>query len=184
MQPAPARRRTPLLAVVVLAALAALLARAASASSSWEGWSFLLGEWEGQGAVGGGKGSFTFALDLQDKVLVRRNHAELPGNGQVQGVVHDDLMVVYRDEKGEARADYFDNEGHVIRYQATLAPDGKTLVFLSEGASGQPGFRLTYTRKDDGSLGIRFEVAPPGRGNNFQTYLEGTAIKRGSPAHP
>lgn len=41
---------------------------------------FLIGEWEGVGAggPGAGKGVFSFAFDLQNKAIVRKNYAEYP----------------------------------------------------------------------------------------------------------
>src|SRR5262244_1588463 len=43
---------------------------------------------------------------------------------------------------GATRADYWDSEGHVIRYGVTVDA-GKSIVFLSEGAG--PRYRLTYS---------------------------------------
>ena len=178
------RLSTPLVVALLLLAVAF---PSWGADSPWSAWSFLLGEWEGtgSGAPGAAKGSFTFALDLQDTILVRRNHNEIPGVDKVPGIVHDDLLVCYRDPAGKTRADYYDNEGHVIRYAVTTGADGRSWVFVSDVEPGQPGFRLTYSRKDDGTLGIRFEVAPPGHPKDFRIYLEGSAVKKGAaPAHP
>jgi len=46
----------------------------------WEGWQFLLGEWQGEGSGKPGEGSaiFSFYLDLQENVLVRRNRVDYP----------------------------------------------------------------------------------------------------------
>ena len=88
-------------------------------------------------------------------------------------------MVVYADEAAHTfRADYFDNEGHVIRYTAGFSSDGRTLTFISDPAPSQPSFRLTYVKNPDNTLGIKFEIAPPNAPDKFKTYLEGSAQKR------
>lgn len=48
----------------------------------WSSLRFLLGDWigEGSGNPGQGTGSFTFAFDLDEKILIRRNHMEYPEN--------------------------------------------------------------------------------------------------------
>ncbi|HEY6104493.1 MAG TPA: hypothetical protein VIV59_00825, partial [Anaeromyxobacteraceae bacterium] len=113
------------------------------------GLAFLLGEWTADG--GGGKpgeavrGGFTLRPDLGGAVLVRRNHAEYaPRPGQARGEVHDDLMVIHP-EGGALKAAYFDSEGHVIRYAATVEAGRAT--FESEPGQG-PRFRLVYQRID------------------------------------
>jgi hypothetical protein len=185
------RRHRLLTAIFLSAALVPLApgpARAEGPTSPWSAWSFLLGEWEGkgQGGPGQGSGSFAFALDLHDTVVVRRNHSEYPAADKRPAVVHDDLMVCYHEADGKkVRAEYWDSEGHAIHYGAELSADGKTLVFVSDPQPQAPSFRLTYTKRDDGSLGIRFEIAPPGKADAFTTYLEGSAARKGSPAaHP
>lgn len=81
----------------------------------WKPWQFLIGEWmgKGEGTPGSGTGGFTFAPDLQNTILVRRNFARYPATGDKAAYAHDDLMVIYYEE-GSAKAVYFDNERHII----------------------------------------------------------------------
>jgi hypothetical protein len=151
------------------------------AESSWEPYRFLIGDWvgEGTGQPGQGSGEFSFRLDLRDKVLVRKNHAEYPATSGRPGLVHDDLMVVYRsDDEGPAKAIYFDNEGHVIHYTATVSNDHRTITFLSDASTSAPRFRLSYAREGEGKVRIQFEIAPPGKPDAFKTYLEGSARRK------
>ena len=150
-------------------------------ASSWDQWRPLVGQWQaaGKGSPGQGAGGFSFAFDLQNKVLVRKSHTDYPAAQGRPAFSHDDLMVIYADEGAHTfRADYFDNEGHVIRYTADFSPDGKTLTFLSDPAPSQTNFRLTYIMKPDDTLGVKFEIAPPNAPDKFKVYVEGSAHKR------
>jgi hypothetical protein len=169
------------LAVVVLFWLPA----AAADPDPWEDCRFLLGDWsgEGQGAPGAEKGQFSFRLELQDKVIVRKHKAEVAAAGGRPASTHEDMMVIHADGAGKGlRAVYFDSEGHVIHYALTLSPDKQTLTLLSDAAADQPRFRLSYTRQKDEKLAIKFEIAPPGKPDAFKTYLEGTAVRESGPA--
>jgi len=157
------------------------LASVRATAVSWDNWRFLVGEWEaaGHGSPGEGKGHFSFALDLQGKVIVRKSHTDYPAAAGRPAFAHDDLMVIYADEGGQKfRADYYDNEGHVIRYTASLSSDGQTVSFISDIVPAQPRFRLTYIKTTADTLGIKFEIAPPGAPENFKVYVEGTAHKK------
>ena len=72
-------------------------------------------------------------------------------------------------EGGELKALYLDNEDHVIRYQVVEVPGG--VAFTSDPAPG-PRFRLTYLRRPEALVTVRFEIAPPGKPEAFSTYLE------------
>jgi hypothetical protein len=74
-------------------------------------------------------------------------------------------------ENGQLRAEYVDNEGHVIRYQIQ-APSASTLVFLSEAGAPGPRFRLTYTWPSKDRLDLTFEIAPPGTASEFKPYIQ------------
>ena len=168
-----------------LKTLAALLVLfvgvASSAEDPWQPLRFLVGTWtgEGDGAPGQGTGSFSFHLDLQDKVLIRKNRADYPATKERPALSHEDLMVIYPEERGKRwKAVYFDNEGHVIHYSVELSKDQEVLTFLSNALPSAPRFRLTYTKEREGKLAIRFEIAPPGKPDGFSTYLEAVARKR------
>jgi len=82
-------------------------------NSSWDAWQFLIGEWvsEGGGAPGQATGGFSFNLDLQGRILVRKNHADYPATKDRPAFSHDDLMIVYPESEGKpARAIYFDSD--------------------------------------------------------------------------
>jgi hypothetical protein len=175
--------------VALMLSMAFLLAgplapqRAASAAGPAEldPLAFLIGEWpaSGTGQPGQGTGSTTFARSLQDKVIVRTNHADYPAQGGKPASRHDDLMVIYAAPGGGgARADYYDSEGHVIRY-AVQTPDANQAVFTSDATAGAPRFRLTY--KLEGSvLKGTFEIAGPDAPDAFKPYLSWESRKAGA----
>lgn len=132
---------------------------------------------DGGGGPGQGRGTFSFSLDLQGKILLRRNRADYPATKDHPAYSHEDLTIIYR-EPGGTLAIYFDNEGHVIHYTAGFSEDGKTLTFLSDAVTSAPRFRLTYTQGKNGGLGIKFGIAPPGKPDSFSTYVEGIARRR------
>jgi hypothetical protein len=150
----------------------------------WKPYEFLIGQWtgEGGGEPGKGLGEFSFAWDLQKKVLVRKNRADFPASAGRPAFSHEDLMVVYQgDQNGPKKAIYFDSEGHVINYVATVSDDKQSLTFQSEAATAGPRFRLTYTKETDDTVRIKFEMAPPGKPDDFKTYLEGSAHRQNRP---
>jgi hypothetical protein len=147
----------------------------------WGPYEFLVGMWtaEGHGEPGGGKGAFSFRLELQGKVLVRRNRLEFPATPQRPAFTHEDLLVVYRDaDPTPNRAIYFDSEGYVIHYTATFSEEGKVLTFLSDASPQAPRQRLTYVQNGDGTLKVKFEIAPPGKPEAFVTHVEGVAHRK------
>jgi hypothetical protein len=149
-----------------------------SAAPNWQDWGFLLGEWvgDGNGQPGQGAGKFAFKPDLQRHVLVRTNYAEYPATREQPAFRHDDLMIVYRESSsGPTKAIYFDSEGHVIRYGVRVNSAAETVTFVSEPATGVPNYRLTYIGKGPDSVSIRFEIAPPDKPDQFQTYIEASA---------
>jgi len=154
--------------------------REASPDSTAERWAplaFLIGDWEGVGSGKPGEsiGRFSLSPDLQGHVLVRRNTADTPSGR------HEDLMLIYPSSDHGFRAVYTDNEDHVINYAVTTTESPKSAVFLSDEAPGVPRFRLTYRLNTDGTVGIVFEIAPPGS-KELKTYTEGVVRKRRSPA--
>jgi len=169
-----------LFAIALVCAGAIASAQRAAKPANWEAWQFLLGEWEGKGGgePGQGAGGFTFALDLQKRILVRRNHSDYPATDKQPSFSHEDLMVIYQEADKPARAIYFDNEGHVIHYNVEFSTDQNSLVFLSEANPSAPQFRLTYSKATRNSLAIKFEIAPPGAPGKFSTYLQAVVQKK------
>jgi hypothetical protein len=142
---------------------------------------FVMGEWEGVGAggPGAGKGGFSFAFDLQNKAIGRKNYAEYPPTANRSAVRHDDLMVIYLDRaSNQILANYFDSEGQQITYKVMPSSDHEAVAFLSEPSALQPRYRLTYRKLQDGTLNGKFEIAPAGHPEAFKTYLEWTARKK------
>ena len=145
-------------------------------SSSWAKWSWLMGEWKGEGSgePGKGSGAFSFKTDLDNKILVRKAHSEYPGVSGKPATIHDDLLIVYLDFSGNpAKAIYFDNEGHTINY--TISYNDKTIILLSDKISNMPVFRLTYTLLNDDSINTKFEMSQDGE--KFMKYIEGVSRK-------
>ncbi len=135
---------------------------------------FLEGDWmgEGTGTPGEGAGGFSFRRELDGKVLVRRNHADYPATQDRPASHHEDLMVVHA-EGPALKADYFDNEGHAIRYD--VRAEGDAVRFLSETGSG-PRFRLGYRRTGPDTVAITFDMTAPGK--DFVPYLQARARKK------
>jgi hypothetical protein len=147
----------------------------AKVADPWSALRFLVGAWKaesGQGkpgeAVGGG---FTFSIDLDGKVAVRRGRAEYaPRTGEAKGTVHEDLTVVF--PKGaRLQALYWDNEGHLIRYG--VRSEAGTVIFESEPGQPGPRFRLVYARRGADVVETSFSIASPGK--EFQPYVTGLA---------
>src|SRR5215472_6759546 len=77
----------------------------ASASKFALKWKVLVGEWKGEDPSGSSSGGCGFHFDLSEHIIVRTNHAVLPG----LAAAHDDLMVISPGVNDQARASYFDN---------------------------------------------------------------------------
>jgi hypothetical protein len=164
---------------LILIALVLSLACAAAQQlppEKWAEWQPFLGTWEGAGGGGPGQGSggFTFTPELQGAVLVRHNYAQYPATKDKPAYRHDDLMVIYRDASGKkTRADYWDNEGHIIHYVVEFT-DHKLMMVSDAGQPG-PRCRLTYVKTGDNDLRLTFEIAPPEAPDKFKTYIEASA---------
>ena len=162
-------RTSAILGMVLLSVLPAQ-----AADSPWKKLEFLLGKWAGSAGgtetpLGAGQGGFSFELELNQKIILRRNHA-----GYVSGAQHDDLMVIYLDAPDDTpRAVYFDTEGHIIRYNLTF-PGSNKVVFESDGTQPGPRYRLSYWLNGRALEG-KFEVAPPG--SEYKTYMSWTSKK-------
>ena len=147
----------------------------AQPNDPWKKLDFLLGEWTGIAGEkdtqpGAGQGSFSFELELKQKIIMRRNNASYDS-----GVQHDDLMVIYVDPPNDTpRAIYFDTEGHVIRYVLRF-PSPNRVVFESDATQPGPKYRLTYWI-EAGSLNGRFEIGASS--TDYKTYMNWTSKKR------
>lgn len=152
----------------------------AKANDPWTAWHWLAGKWSssGGGTPGQGAGWVSFEFDLDKHILVRKNHVDYPAAKERPAFAHDDLLVTYR-EQGSERflADYWDNEGHLIRYTAGVMADG-TIQFVSAQQPGQPAFRITYIKASTDEIRIRFEIAPPDKPGEFKVYAEGAAKRQ------
>ncbi len=154
----------------------------AGAPPQLEPFAFLIGEWtaSGAGSPGAGTGVATFSRSLQDRVILRTSYAEYPASGTRPASRHDDLLVAYVAASGTVRADYYDSEGHVIRYAVSSPAPGEA-VFLSDVVKGEPRYRLRYTLGPKGSLEGEFAIAPPGKPEAFAPYLRWESRKAGLP---
>jgi hypothetical protein len=130
---------------------------------------FLLGNWRAIELPAGASGGFSFKLAVHDRVLIRTNEAHYPAAGDRPASNHDDLLVIYR-EDGSLKADYFDSEGHVIRYVVDT-PSSNVATFVSARVAGQPRYRLSYHADAAGLLVGSFEIAAPDAADTFKPYL-------------
>ena len=135
------------------------------------------------GRVGGGNesdprqgyGKFSFSLELDKNILVRRSRTVFPTTAERHGYTHDDLLFIYSEYPGKKRAIYFDNEEHTIHYEVSLDPDQKSIILESDPAPSMPQFRFTYIKTGDDTLDARFEMTPPGEPGAWFVYLEGSS---------
>jgi hypothetical protein len=168
-----------LIMLLVLTGMAAVQAQDQAPSTPLSGLKFLLGEWvgEGGGNPGQGSGEFTFSSEVQKSVIVRKNASHYPETKEKAAYDHNDLMVIYSDHD-TIKAEYWDNEKHIIHYTVTVAKEPQTAVFVSDPHAAGPQFRLTYAAMDENKLTISFEIATPGKPGEFAPYIKGTATRR------
>ncbi len=146
------------------------------AMDTWDRFEFLIGSWSSPVSAQPGEGvsgSTNFSFDLDKNVMIRTSRAEFaPEAGAEQGLVHQDLLVVYRQPtESQFRAIYFDNEGHVIHYAVSFPAKQPAVVFTSEATDTSPPAQLVYELLPDGSLSIEFFVAPPG--GKLESHVKG-----------
>ncbi|MCE1198434.1 MAG: hypothetical protein LWW85_05650 [Marinilabiliales bacterium] len=151
---------------------------AQEAIPGWEKWQYLMGGWEGEGEgqPGMGKGSFTLKPKLGGSILERKGKTEMAASNGRPAFVHEDVMIVYKNESGNpSRAIYFDNENHVISYAIRYTDN--QIVLTSEPMQGAPRFRLIYEKLDSKRMNTRFEMAMPNQPDLFKPYIEGISKK-------
>lgn len=145
--------------------------------SKWDRLNWLVGDWigEGSGKPGQGSGTFSFHFDLDRNILIRKSHSEYPATDSTPMTIHDDLMIVYLDSKGNpGKAIYFDNEGHTIFYTITFSD--RNIVLTSDKIPDTPVFRLIYTDLGNETVNTRFEMSQ--EGDKFLPYIEGKSIRK------
>jgi hypothetical protein len=162
------------MSLILVVGLAAPLVRAQA--DAFAPLAFLLGDWRAIDTPAGESGAFSFRLGVQDHVIVRTNEADYAATAEHPASRHDDLLVIYR-ENGSLKAEYFDSEGHVIRY-AVEPRGGTAVVFVSDPNPREPRYRLTYRAEPGGVLAGSFEIAAPGSPDAFTPYLAWKARKR------
>jgi hypothetical protein len=146
----------------------------------WKALSFLQGTWGGKTTGSRGvsaAGVYTFKSELGGHLLARYSTTDAGCKGPDDyNCEHHDLLYVFQDAPGQLlKAIYFDNEGHVIRYNVST-PDATTAIFLSDASHPEPQFRLTYELKGAVMSG-KFEMRPPGQ-QGWKTYLEWSGSKQ------
>lgn len=123
-----------------------------------------MGDWvgEGSGIPGKRSGNFSFKLDLDNKILIRKSHTEYPADGNKPEIIHSDLLIIYPDYAGNpSNAIYFDNEGHAINY--AIVHQDNTIVLTSNKIPNVPVFRLTYSITDFETINTKFEMSKDGK---------------------
>jgi hypothetical protein len=172
------------LVVAALLCAASLLAQSASSSaparSMWKPLEFLIGTWEAKTAAGSGQaaasGTYSFQPELRDHVLARHSSSSGCKGPTDFDCEHGDLLYVYQSAPEQSyEAIYFDNEGHVIRYQVST-PTPATAIFLSSPSEPGPQFRLSYELKGSTMYG-KFQMRVPGQ-SEFKSYLEWSGERR------
>ncbi len=131
-----------------------------------------MGEWQGEGGgdPGQGTGTFTFAHDLDNTIIVRKNHSVYPATKNKPAFTHDDQMTIYQ-TGNTTRAIYFDNEGHVINYNV-----GKPMLQPLDGNVARSGerywFLSSYLAKRIREVEItdRYFVSKIRRADYFRLY--------------
>lgn len=171
-----------MLRVIMLPLLCLPLAAQTAADAApnpFKSLSFLEGTWDANvqnNAAVKLAGRYTFVSELDGHILAR--HATSDVNCKAPSTfdcAHSDLLYVFEDAPGSGlKADYFDNEGHVIHYDVTT-PTPTSAVFLSAPGPG-PQFRLTYELAG-GVMTGKFQMHMPGQGD-WRTYLEWSGSRR------
>ncbi len=168
------KRRFVLFAVIALLPVCCLSAQTPAKTDPWAGVRFLLGSWEAK-TTGGmaqaqASAGYAFRLELSDHVLARHSRSGTCAAPDDFNCQHSDLLYIYPADNGTAlQAIYFDNEGHVIRYDVSTPKPG-SVVFLSDSTQPGPQFRLSYELLD-GVMSGKFELKLPGQAD-FTSYLE------------
>jgi hypothetical protein len=146
------------------------------ARPNWTPFEWLVGSWVADIGSGGQpgmatRGGETWALDLDRRVIIRRDYSDYPPTADRPAAHHEGMMVIAPLAGGGYSAHAYDNEGHNIDYDVAVGES--TEVFTSRAVSGEPRFRLTYTRSVSG-VDVKFEIAPPNQPGGFRVYVTGS----------
>ena len=150
--------------------VASLVVAAAPATADWKDWTPLLGTWEADRSGDGATGTFTLSVELQGRILLRKNQADYPKTKERPAFRHEVLMVLWRDGS-VTRGEYWDTEGHFIRYVVSVDAGSKTFTFVSDVIQGQPRYRLSYIVSSPSALSLKFEIAPPDAPEQYKPYI-------------
>jgi hypothetical protein len=169
-----------LLAILMMLWAADIHAQTHTLDSLWGPFTYLAGDWtgEGEGTPGQGAGVSSFSFDLEKHILVRKSHSSYPAMNGRPASVHDDVMMIYHERGLGMRALYVDNESHVIHYAIGVSAAGDTLEFLSTPQAGAPRYRLRYVSLGERVAEVSFEIAMPNAQDNFKRYLSGRIVKK------
>jgi hypothetical protein len=167
-----------MLLISLLVGVTPTSAQTQTTSDPWAQWKFLVGTWASRPDSTGAVGGTTFSMELQNRIMVRKNFAKYPASKDRPAINHEDLFVIYAQPGNPVQANYWDNEGHVIHYEARFSDDSDTLRFTSDVSASSPRFRLSYIKMGGDSLKVDFEFAKPDKPDLFQPYLTGILHKK------
>jgi hypothetical protein len=164
---------------ILFVATLGLRAQSAPTKDPFQSLSFLQGTWEAKTSGSSGVnsiGKYSFELELRKHIMARQAVSNESCKGPESfDCSHSDLLYIFPGGPDQAlQAIYFDNEGHVIKYQVST-PTPTTAVFLSDGSQPGPQFQLVYERKGDVMSG-KFQMRMPGQ-NEWKSYLEWSGQK-------
>lgn len=152
--------------------------------SLWAPFHWFAGDWSGdsEGQPGKGKYERSYTVILNKKFIEVKNKSAYPPSQQnPKGEVHEDRGFISYDRARKVFVlRQFHIEGFVTQYKLeSMSPDGKTIVFISEGIENIPaGFRAkeTYRVVGENEFTETFEMAEPGK--EFEVYSKATLRRR------
>lgn len=155
-----------------------LFAQAEKKEDVWTPLRFFVGRWEGTGGgePGGSKVEREYRFILGGKFLKAENKSTYePQKENPKGEVHENLdLFSYDKARKKFVLRQFHAEGFVNQYlQDSLAPDGKSISFITENIENIPsGWRAkeSYRILSDSEFVETFSLAAPGK--EFETYTE------------
>ena len=139
-----------------------------------------VGNWKGEGGGEPGNGSYerSYQFILNKRFIEIRNKSTYPPTDKFpKGEVHEDIgYFSYDGGRKVFVLRQFHAEGFVNQYKLdSIAPDKKTLVFVSEAIENIPaGYKAkeTYRLINENELEEIFEIAEPGKGFEIYTRVK------------